>query len=370
MSQDPYRYFRVEARELVDHLGRAVLDLEKGARPEIVAGILRLAHTLKGAARVVKQGEIGDGAHAIEEVLTPCRDGTTPVDRERIDLLFGLVDAIGGRVGALASPDESGNAAPVPGRPEELVRTVRAEIAEMDDLLEGISEAHAQVEPLRASLGEVGRAVHLAECLAAQLEIPGSGQSSGAREGAARGKARATAGELRALLPGLERKLAMGIDRIEREIRQVRGAAEQMRLVPAGSLFTPLERTARDAAQALGKSVVFVGRGGDVRLDARVLEVIQGALTQVVRNAVAHGIEPEDDRRAAGKPTRGTVTLDVTRRGRRVVFTGGDDGRGVDLEAVRRVARRKGLIPSEARDLGVEDLLRLLLKGGISTSSS
>ena len=67
MGRDPYQYFRIEAREILDGLGRGVLELEKSATPETVAGLLRLAHTIKGAARVVKQPQIADGAHALEE---------------------------------------------------------------------------------------------------------------------------------------------------------------------------------------------------------------------------------------------------------------------------------------------------------------
>src|SRR5580693_7991187 len=101
MAQDPYRYFRVEARELVEQLGKAILELERGASPEVVARLLRVAHTLKGAARVVKQREIADHAHALEEALAPLRDSSAPVPRERIDVVLALVDDMSARVTAL-----------------------------------------------------------------------------------------------------------------------------------------------------------------------------------------------------------------------------------------------------------------------------
>ena len=66
MARDPYKYFRVEARDLADQLGQGLLELERiGSGGEIVPRLLRLAHTLKGAARVVRQPEIADHAHAI-----------------------------------------------------------------------------------------------------------------------------------------------------------------------------------------------------------------------------------------------------------------------------------------------------------------
>ncbi|HXC63671.1 MAG TPA: Hpt domain-containing protein, partial [bacterium] len=74
--RDPYRYFRVEARELLDGMQRGALDLEKGAAPaEAVAGLLRHAHTFKGAARVVRQGPLAELAHQVETLLEPLRNG-------------------------------------------------------------------------------------------------------------------------------------------------------------------------------------------------------------------------------------------------------------------------------------------------------
>src|SRR6266850_2486845 len=114
MAPDPYRYFRVEARELTDQLGKSVLDLEKGPAPELVARILRLAHTLKGAARVVKQREIADHAHATEEILAPFRGSAEAVPRAGIDALLRLIDGIAGRVAALAPAPPAG---PAPAAP-------------------------------------------------------------------------------------------------------------------------------------------------------------------------------------------------------------------------------------------------------------
>src|ERR671924_119814 len=103
MADDPYRYFRPEAREIMEKIGQGVLALEKGHAPgEHVASLLRLAHTLKGAARVVKQGEIAEAAHAIEDVLDPLRDAKRPPAREEIERLLQLLDDIAGRVEALS----------------------------------------------------------------------------------------------------------------------------------------------------------------------------------------------------------------------------------------------------------------------------
>ena len=89
MAQDPYKYFRPEARDLADQFAKGILDLEKGgSNAAAVRQLLRLAHTLKGAARVVKQAEIAKRAHAIEDTLSPFRDSADGITREQIDSTF------------------------------------------------------------------------------------------------------------------------------------------------------------------------------------------------------------------------------------------------------------------------------------------
>ncbi len=95
MTKDPYKYFRVEARELIEGLTHGVLQLEKGAAaPDVIARLLRLAHTLKGAARVVRQPAIAELAHAIEGSLTAQRDTGKPLSSEQGSTLLGLLDEI------------------------------------------------------------------------------------------------------------------------------------------------------------------------------------------------------------------------------------------------------------------------------------
>jgi two-component system, chemotaxis family, sensor kinase CheA len=366
MAKDPYRYFRVEARELVEQLNRGVLGLEKRVEDEeAVPRLLRLAHTLKGAARIVRQGEIADHAHAIEDILAPWRDGVDAVPREPIDAMLKLLDDIGTRVAALTPVADAES--PKSGKPaiEEALRTGRVDIVEMDALLIGISQTHAQVAALRRSQGAAERARDLAELLVQQMS-----PRHGRVERLAGGASKSMAEELRTILRDLDRGLAVGVDRMERDIRQVRDATERLRLIAAAAIFTALERTARDAARTLGKRVNFEGRGGDVRLDAEVLSLVQGALLQMVRNAVAHGIESEGERIALGKPVAGRVIVHIARQGRHIVFSCTDDGAGVDLDAVRRAVQRKCWLPAATQGLSGEALLQLLLRGGLSTASS
>lgn len=345
MARDPYLYFRAEARELQDALVQGVLDLEKGATEAgTVARLLRLAHTLKGAARIVKQREIADRAHAIEELLDPYREAGAAPPREVIDGLLRMLDEVGGQVADLGADPDAAPDRPPPA--DEALRMLRADVAEMDALLEGVTETRTRLEGARRALDGFAGVRRLVDGPAGQ----------------------GTAADLRAALAGVQQKLSSSIDQVDRELRQLRSGAEKLRLIPADALFNPLERTARDVAQSLGKRVGLALRGGEVRLDGHVLGVLQGALVQLVRNAAAHGIEAPDRRRAAGKQDEGRIALVIERRGGRIAFACADDGGGLDEEALRRAARSKGIaIPDRP---GAEGLLRLLLGGGLSTAGS
>ncbi|NVD97774.1 Hpt domain-containing protein, partial [Massilia sp. BJB1822] len=122
MAKDPYRYFRVEARELVDQLGKGVLALEQdGHGAQQVALLLRWAHTLKGAARVVRQAAIADLIHGVEEVLTPLRDGNARVPRSTVDRLLAVLDQVSVHLAGLPLPGDDagvgGGAGPPPAPP-------------------------------------------------------------------------------------------------------------------------------------------------------------------------------------------------------------------------------------------------------------
>jgi two-component system chemotaxis sensor kinase CheA len=353
MTADPYKYFRIEAREIADALGAGFLALDHGATPDDVQRLLRHAHTLKGAARVVRLPEIAERAHAIEDALAPWRDVAGTVPAGVVSALLAALDAIRAGVTALDGPASGSKKAPL----DEPVRSVRADLGDMDALLDGIIETHGRVGALRGTAAELGRLCRIAELAVSRL----------ARDRRVADETTRTIEQLRDLLRTCERGFDTGLDHVDRELRQVRDLAEHLRLVPAGSLFGSLERTVRDIGAELGRAVAFDATGGDLRLDAPVISVIGGALVQLVRNAVAHGIEPEATRRHAGKPARGRVEIAVARRGRKIVFSCRDDGRGLDLDAIRRVAIERGVSP-ENLDAGA--LVQQLLRGGISTSTA
>jgi two-component system chemotaxis sensor kinase CheA len=368
-ARDPLRYFRIEARELVDQISTAVLDLDQQPGPDLVARLLRFAHTLKGAARVVKQTDIADRAHELEEVLVPHRGQAEAVPADEMRELLRLNDEIARFVDLLERPAEP----PAPAEAEPAAPagptadptgehgdepTPRAATADLDELLDAIGEANARIAPLRDGRRTLARLHRNIEALGDRLRT--------SRDPAV---ARAAVQRLGSEIGALGRRLTDAVDQVERELDEVRGRAEGLRLIAAGCIFTALHRAVHDAAEAEGKRVLFVSRGADVRMGPHLLNQVSGAFLHVVRNAVVHGLEPEADRLTAGKPAEGTVTVEVERRGRWAHFRCTDDGRGFDLPALRRVARARGLLPP-GRDPDDQELIDLVLHGGISTSAA
>lgn len=361
MAQDPYRYYRLEAREILDALGQGALELERGAAgPERVTDLLRLAHTLKGASRVVKQEEIAALAHEVEERLAP-PGGARAAPEERAREILRVARAMEALLAGL-SPE--GRPAPDESEPaQEAIEAIRVDVEDADAVLRAVSTQGAHLEALRREVSRLEGARQLAASLADELS-PGRG-------GAPEGRARATAAGLCREVAGGVREASAALDRASRDHAEALAAAERLRLAPTRALFTSLERAARDAAAALGKLVEFRATGGDDRLDVGVLSPLRKALLHVVRNAVAHGIEAPAERAAAGKGEIGRIELAVERSGGTVVLTARDDGRGIDFDAVRRAAVQRGVLDeAAAAKLDAEGLARLLLRGGISTSAA
>ncbi|MGB9435540.1 MAG: chemotaxis protein CheA, partial [Candidatus Acidiferrum sp.] len=144
----------------------------------------------------------------------------------------------------------------------------------------------------------------------------------------------------------------------------------KIRMVPVEQLFRRFPRVVRDVAKLCGKDVALEITGEHTDLDKGILDALAEPLTHIVRNAVDHGIEPADDRLAAGKPARGTICLNAFHQGTQVVLEIKDDGRGIDLNLVREQAVRSGLVKAEdAQRLLEQDILNLVFEPGFSTAA-
>jgi two-component system chemotaxis sensor kinase CheA len=137
---------------------------------------------------------------------------------------------------------------------------------------------------------------------------------------------------------------------------------------PLASVLDPLPRAVRNLAREAGKDAILRIEGAELELDKKVLEALKDPLNHLLRNAVDHGIEAPDLRQRAGKPSHGTIVIRAEHRGDSIVITTGDDGPGVDLEAVRQHGLERGLLsPEQAESAPEQKLLELLFAPGLTT---
>lgn len=151
---------------------------------------------------------------------------------------------------------------------------------------------------------------------------------------------------------------------------ELRGVIMSIRMTPVANLFQKMHRVVRDTAKKLGREVEFETFGIDIEADKGIIDMLGDVLSHVVRNAVAHGIEPPEERIAAGKPPVGKVTLTAKNTGSGIMITVSDDGRGIETKQVLRAAENKGIILSASHTLTNNDLLNLIMSPGVTTSGT
>jgi two-component system chemotaxis sensor kinase CheA len=164
--------------------------------------------------------------------------------------------------------------------------------------------------------------------------------------------------------------LSHTVEEYQRVVGDLQHEVMLTRMVPVDHIFNRFPRMVRDLARDLGKDLEFQMRGADIELDRTVLDEIGDPIVHLLRNSVDHGIEPADERVAAGKPARGTVRLVAERVRDHVRIAVTDDGRGIDCESVWLKAVDRGIADEEDRDTYSEDqILQFTCVPGFSTTS-
>ena len=170
---------------------------------------------------------------------------------------------------------------------------------------------------------------------------------------------------------GLARGLSEDTGWIQRLTGTLRSEITRARLVPVGRMFARVARQVREAASAAGKSVALEVTGESVEVDSAIVEQMTAPILHLLQNAITHGIEREDERRARGKPAQGKISLRASHRGGSIHIEMSDDGRGIDVERLKAEAVRRGLVPPEvARLMDGTEALELIFQPGLSTASA
>jgi len=154
-----------------------------------------------------------------------------------------------------------------------------------------------------------------------------------------------------------------------RVLNDLQRSVMKIRMVPVEQLFRRFPRMVRDVARQCGREVELVLSGQDTDMDKGILDSIAEPLTHMVRNAVSHGIESPEERRAAGKSPQGRIRLNSYHQGNQVLVEISDDGRGIDIPRVRKKAVQLGLTsPEEVARLSDAEALDFIFKPGFSTA--
>jgi two-component system chemotaxis sensor kinase CheA len=304
--------FLAESAENLDRLDRdlAALVADPGS-PELLAGVFRALHSIKGTSGCLAFDRLEELAHAGETLLARLRD----------------------RELALTPP--------VAGVLHELIAAIRT-------LLARIAMTGTDTGP---DLRRVLAAVRAASDADPDGPIP--------IDRAVRTPSRTGEPTVRALGELLE------LDRISTELRT---GVPRTRM-PLEQVWSRFPRLVRTLGDQCGKQVRLQMAGGDTELDRGVLEAIRDPLTHLVRNAIDHGIEPAAQRLAAGKPAHGTLRLQARATGGRVVVEVTDDGAGIDLRAVGSDALARGLVTGDQlAGMSADQLQELIFRPGLSTA--
>lgn len=365
------RTFLAEAQERIGKMEEALVLLE--TRPddeEVIQAIFRDAHTLKGNSAMLGFQALTEFTHVLESLLHRVRSRTLPVTGSLVSLLLEAIDVLrqllGDAAGGLDEMKPSQRAfleelakatgmGQVAGtaRRSQVRGDERRVVADRRDVprderggveVTGLNLAtrtlRVDLDRLDQMLDLVGEVAVARGRLRQILEVEGSGNREGALE---------VLGEA---------------DRLELNLQEL---VMKIRMIPVGPTFHQLARTVRDVARSKGKDVRFLIEGEDVELDMTVIERMRDPLAHMVRNAVDHGIESPEARKASGKDPQGTVRLRAVHDGGSIVIELSDDGAGVDRPAILARGRDRGLIP-ENEDVSDSRIDQLIFEPGLSTT--
>ena len=412
--------FRLEAEGQTAALSAGVLAIEQlNASPLALESMMRAAHSLKGAARIVGLEPAVQVAHALEDVFAAAGKGTVRIRPEHADVLLAAIDFLGTiaeaddslapdgpwseraaevviRLASLPTatptapaatpprPSAAESAPPQAAEPAEAEatasrgldptdRVVRVSADSLTRLVGLAGEALVETRQMRpfvdALLTFRSAQVELCDALAALAEKLEAGEL-------VVGGAAATVAAIRRRADVGLATLARHADDFESFARRNEDLSNRLHHEVIASRMRPLAdgirgfpRLVRDLARALGKEIRFEVVGAQTGVDRDILDKLEAPLSHLIRNAIDHGLETTTERTAAGKPASGTIRLEARHRAGMLHITLADDGRGIEGERLRERALSKGLVTQAvAEQLSELELLEFLFLPGFTTS--
>jgi chemosensory pili system protein ChpA (sensor histidine kinase/response regulator) len=409
LDPDLLPVFMEEAADLLPQIGNGLRQWQQNPADAAVAqGLLRALHTVKGSARMAGAMRLGQHTHALEtQIENMLHAGTTNpaafdellANYDQAQLLFEQLQQPAAPELQAAAPAAPEPALPAPPADEQAARAplvrVRADI--LDRLVNQAGEVSITRSKLETQVGALkGMLAEFSDNLAnlrrqlrevevqAESQIASRLSIAGEREFDPLEFDRFTrlqeltrmmaesVNDVGSFHDGLARTVEAAADDLaaqSRLTRELQRDLMRVRMVPFASLSERLFRVARQTAKEMDKRVNLDIRGGGVEIDRSVLERMAAPFEHLLRNAIVHGIEPRDQRLAAGKPETGELLVQVSQQGNEVEIRFADDGAGLDLGRIRAKAASLGLL-ADGEDVSDQDAAELVFEPGFSTADT
>ena len=370
--------FVTESLESLSELDLALVKLERAPDDQqTLSLIFRLVHTIKGTCGFLGLSRLEKVAHAAETVLDKLRNRALQIDSDGIGLVLAAIDRIrmivdtlnrgleepkGDDATLIAALNDlaEGRAAKAPkaaAEPQPAASPAAVEPIASEPSSEPVhGESQGRNQTIRVGVDMLENLMTLVSELVLTrnqlLQILRTGRNSGA------------SGH-----DSSESNLATPMQRLSQLTSDLQEGVMKTRMQPIGMAWNTLPRLVRDLAHDLGKKIELVTRGAETELDRQVLELIKDPLTHMIRNSADHGLETPAERRKAGKPDAGTITLAARHEGGHVVIEISDDGRGMDLARIGARAVAQGLVNEDRlRRMSEDEVRRFIFHAGFSTA--
>ncbi|MEN3939826.1 response regulator [Prosthecobacter sp. SYSU 5D2] len=351
--------FQTEFKEQMEVI-RAMLAAWPAVSTAMLDDAFRMAHSMKGSARVCDLEEVESIAHEMESILSDLTKGRAGLNPDVREKLTAHADAAEDAM-ALALEMEQVSDTPEEAKapPAVVQETLRIESVLLGELLQtsglllmeatGQESLGRELDLLSAKLEQLRRLLH---------------------------QDRYEPGDLRFHVREAGKHLQELRDKQQRGSRSLRVLSGQLQqnvsricMVPISSVFEGFPKMMRDLAGETGKPVSFTMTGTELQADRAVLQALKDPVMHALRNALSHGIEPPAQRRSAGKPEKGDVRLHLEMDGHFLRLSIRDDGRGVDIAQVKSKALQAGILSAaEAEQQTDEAAMDLIFHAGLSTA--
>ena len=361
--------FVVECLEHISGIEAALLNL--GDAPddtERINTIFRGFHTIKGTANMLGLDGIQKLARLAEDALVRARRGEIRITGGYMDLMLRSCDALKEMAESLKSA-RPGSELPLPDSLGDLIERLGAPetgaarettVARRKGPVGTSTSGATEESPVHRGPAVVPAGEPIIRVRASKLDslIDVVGELVVAQSMVAQDPAVVEEGNHR---------LTGSVAHAGKLVGELQDLTMSLRMVPLKGTFQTMARLVYDLGQKSGKDVRFVAEGEDTEIDRNMVESLNDPLIHMMRNAVAHGIEPPEERIRAGKPSAGTVSLRAYHAAGHVVIEVADDGRGLDPQRIIARAVELGLIESDA-DLRDNEAFTLLLEPGFTTA--